>query len=221
MPVDTCTPLCEVADLQNGAFADLAKAFDQQALSDIVIEATRACETEVSRRFVPFTLTESHRAEGIDPDELGGFGSGIPLDLHASLGTSYATALGSGTNLTRRCWLNEHAPLYPEMWQYSGVTVTVTASIGGSNVIQVLRGPVPDTGLLWFQLGTFIPIGSLIEVTYSGGYQTIPADLRRACKFMAASILCRELDPLGSRIGHNPADLEALAVGWLSAYARS
>jgi hypothetical protein len=72
-----------------------------------------------------------------------------------------------------------------------------------------------------FNLGLFIPIGSWIKVTYSGGYTTVPADLVRACKWMAAAIICREIDPMGSSHGHSPAELESLAVGWLSAYQRT
>jgi hypothetical protein len=213
--------LCSPADLQTGAFADLVTAFSDQALNDICAEATRACETEVGRRLVTFTLSESHRAEGIDVDELGVLGSGIPLDLTATLGASYAASLGGGFNLVRRIWLNEHAPLYPDMWSYSNVSITATTSVGGTNVLsKPLAGPLPDTGLVWFQLGTFLPPGTLVVATYSGGYTTIPADLRRAAKYMAAAICVKELDPQAST-GHNAGDLVADAVAWLSPYMRT
>lgn len=218
MPVDNPVPLCTAADLESGAFADLVRGYDPSALSDILAEATRACESECGRRLAPFTLTETCRAEGIDPDELGGLTSGIPLDLSSALGMSYAAALG-GMNLVRRTWLREYAPQFPDMWTYSNVSITIVTSIGGINPAAIMRGPMADSGLIWFRLGTFVPIGSQIEATYSGGYTTIPADLRRAAKYMAAAIVARELDPLGNR-GHTPADLEALAVGWLSDYAR-
>lgn len=215
------TLLCAPQDLQTGAFADLTASFSDQALADICAEATRACETEVGRRLVSFTLTESHRAEGIDVDELGVLGSGIPLDLTATLGASYAASLGGGFNLVRRIWLNEHAPLYPDMWAYSGVTIVATTSVGGTNNVgPALAGPLADSGLVWFQLGTFLPPGTLVRATYSGGYTTIPADLRRAAKYMAASICVKELDPQAST-GHNAADLIQDAVAWLSPYQRS
>jgi hypothetical protein len=218
---DSPTPLCTAADLQSGGFADLVGSFSEQAIDDLCVEASRACETEVTRRLMPFTVTESHRAEGIDVDELGVLGSGIPLDLNATLGASYAASLGGGFNLVRRIWLNECAPLYPDMWTYSNVVARATTSVGGTNTLATpLAGPMPDTGLVWWQLGTFLPPGTLIVVTYSGGYTTVPADLRRAAKYMAASIAVKELDPQAST-GHNAADLVADAVAWLSPYRRS
>src|SRR5690242_8350276 len=138
MAVDTPQPLCTPADLTAGAFADLTRAFSQPALQSICEEASRACETEAGRRFMPFTITEALRADGVDPDELGGFGSGIPLDLNASLGASYANALGTSIgSLVRRLWLTECAPLYPEMWVYSNVSVQATLSIGGTQPCNV------------------------------------------------------------------------------------
>ena len=93
MAVDTPTPLCSAADFQSGPFADLVASYDSGTLAQLCIEASRACETEVTRRLMPFTVTESHRAEGIDVDELGVLGSGIPLDLNATLGASYAASV--------------------------------------------------------------------------------------------------------------------------------
>jgi hypothetical protein len=220
--VDNPTPLCTSAELQTGAFADLTRNFEPEALGEILVEATRACETETGRRLVPFTATESHRAEGVDPDELSATGTGLQLDLQAALGTSYANALGASVGgMVRKLWLREHAAHFPEMWTYSNVHIVIRDAYGGSqNQISPMAGPYPDTGLLWFNIGTFLPIGSIVEVTYSGGYQTIPADLRRACKYMAAAILCRELDP--ERSGqHDPGSLEALAVSWLVPYTRN
>ncbi|MEK6443633.1 hypothetical protein [Pseudonocardia sp. T1-2H] len=218
MNVDEPTPLTSAASFKGSAFEDLTRNFSEDAIDEILIEATRACETEVGRRLVPFTLTETHRAEGIDPDELGAIGSGLQLDLQGSLGASYAAALGSGIGaLVRKVWLRQHATHFPEMWAYSDVTCTVTLSFGGAQTVAPMAGPTNDTGLLWFNVGTFCPIGSLVQVTYSGGYQTIPADLRRAAKYMAAAIFCRELDPERSS-NHDAGSLEALAVSWLEPY---
>ena len=218
MAIDQPTPLCSAGQLGSGAFADLIRAYTGSSLSDILAEATRACETECSRRLVPFTITETHRAEGVDPDEYTD-SANLPLDLQGTLGRSYAANLGAST-LIRHCWLNEYAPQFQDMWAYSNVSITVIRSYGGSQNLTTSNyiGPDADTGHLLFNLGLFIPIGSQINVTYSGGYQTIPADLVRACKWMAAAIVCREIDPMGANHGHSPAELESLAVGWLSAY---
>lgn len=221
MAIDAPTPLCSEGQLKSGAFADLARAYTGSSLPDILIEATRACETECSRRLVPFTITETHRAEGVDPDEYTD-AANLPLDLQGILGRSYASSLGAST-LIRHCWLNEYAPLFQDMWAYSNVSFEIVRSYGGSQDLTTSNytGPDVDTGHVLFNLGLFIPIGSWIKVTYSGGYQTIPADLVRACKWMAAAIICREIDPMGASHGHSPAELEALAVAWLSPYQRT
>lgn len=219
--LDQPIPLASVGQFKSGAFADLATAYEGGSLSDIMLEATRACETETGRRLVPFTLTESHRADGIDPDEYTD-ATNLPMDIIGASGSSYAQSLGANT-LVRHCWLNEYAPHYPDLWTYSDVSIAVTRSIGGTQTFTNAnyKGPDPDTGHVLFNLGQFIPIGSWLYVTYSGGYTTIPADLVRACKWMAAAIVCREIDPMGSSHGHSAAELEGLAVAWLSPYMRT
>lgn len=220
---DTVSPLCSVAQLQEGAFADLTRSFSAQALSDIVIEATRWCETECQRRLAPFTgLTEIHRAEGIDPDEQSAVMGGIPMDIYGSLGASYASALGGVGDMVRHLWLNEHAPVFSEKWQYANVSITVYRSIGGSQVVPLLTGPDPGTGHVWFRLGTFIPLGSILQATYDGGYPSsnTPADLVRAAKFKAAALCCDELDPLQATHGHDAGSLEEKAASALAPYAR-
>lgn len=222
MSVDAPVLLCTPAQLKAGAFADLVQSFSEEALLGILAEATRACETEVGRRLAPFTgLVESHRMDGIDPDEYGD-SAGLPLDLPGALGRSWGAALGSGTNLVRHLWLNQFAPHYPDLWSYTDVQITVSRSYGGGQEFAAgdFIGPEPDSGHVWFRLGTWLPVGSWARVTYSGGYQTIPADLTRACKWMAASICCRELVPLQINAGHDATELEALAVSWLSPYGR-
>lgn len=222
MAADTVTPLCSADQLNEGAFADLFRSYQETALNDLLIEATRACETETQRRLAPFTgMIETIRTDGIDPDEYVDSGA-MPLDLAGSLGRNWAASFGS-TALIRRVHLAEYAPRYPDMWTYSDVNVTVYRSYGGSEVLvpggRVVMGPQPDTGFLWFQLGTFIPGASVLQVTYSGGYATVPADLSRACKYMAASIAVTEIDP-NRETGHQPDDLEAKAVALLAGYAR-
>lgn len=221
MPLDQPIPLCSASQLGSGAFADLVRSYAGGSVAEILFEASRACETECNRRLMPFTITETHRAEGVDPDEYAD-SANLPLDLQGTLGNSYASSLG-GSSLIRHCWLNEYAPLYQDMWTYSNVSFKIVRSYGGSQDLISTNyiGPTVDTGHVLFNLGMFIPIGSQISVTYSGGYTTVPADLVRSCKWMAAAIVCRELDPTGSSHGHSPAELESLAVAWLSPYQRS
>ncbi len=220
MAVDNPPPLCTPADMQSGAFADLVRSFGTQALADMCVEASRECESVANRRFLPFTINESQRAEGVDPEELGGLGPGGLMDYNTAQGVSYANALGGGGGQVRKVWLDECAVRYSEMWAYSGVVVSVTASIGGTNVATPMKGPMADTGLLWFNIGTYCPPGSLIEITYSGGYNPFPASLRRAGKYMTAAIACRELDP-DSGTGHDEGNLQKLAEKALMPYMRS
>ncbi|MCW2901278.1 MAG: hypothetical protein JWO67_3543 [Streptosporangiaceae bacterium] len=220
MPADTPTPLATFEQLNTGAFADLVRDYDASAQTDLMIEATRQCESVADRRLVAFTLTESHRATGVDPDEYAD-SANLPLDIQGTIGRSYAMALGA-TTLVRHVWLNEYAPRYPEFWSYTNIAVKTILSYGGSQDMAVsqLIGPEPDSGHLWFQLGTFLPIGSMIRVTYSGGYTTVPADLVRAGKYMAASIAVRELDPTQAA-GHDPDLLYNDAVKALNPYMRT
>ena len=167
---DSPKPLIDVLALQEGAFADLTRSFSPNALNDIVIEASRACETETGHRLMPFTVTETHRAAGIDPDEFAAVGGGVPMDILGTLGASYAQALGSVGDWVRHVWLHEHPPCYPDMWTWGpgAPTITVTRAIGGAGTPTILLGPT-DEGELWFRMGNFIPVGSRLTVSYSGG----------------------------------------------------
>src|SRR2546421_500780 len=128
--------------MTSGAFADLVRDYrDVPAQGAVLLEATRELEGMCARRLSPFTVTESHRAEGIDPDELNGDAS-VPMDVRSTISMSYATALGGTSNLARQVWLNEYAVRYPEFWQYSNVTVNVVRSYGGSQSgVSLLDGP--------------------------------------------------------------------------------
>jgi hypothetical protein len=218
---DSVIPLCSPAALTEGPFSDLFAGQSDPTISDWLAEATRACEREAGRRLAPFTgLTETHRASAIDPDEYSD-SAGLPMDLQSTLGMSYAGALGA-SNLVRHIWVDQYAPHYQDMWAYTDVSVTIIRSYGGTQVLQptqILNGPEPDTGHLWFQLGLFLPVGSRAQVTYGGGYTiTVPADLTRACKFMTASFALRELDPDDNR--HDPDLLYEDALKILAAYER-
>lgn len=219
MPADATTTLCTWAEFTQGAFADLARNINDPAYqADLLMEGTRLCESVAERRLAPFTVTETHRLSGLDPDEYSD-ASALPLDLPAALGLSYAQALGASL-LVRHCWLNEFAPHYPEMWTYSNITVNISRSFGGGQVLtpNQYRGPAADSGHVWFNLGLFIPIGSYADFTYTAGYTTVPADLRRAAKMMVASILLGEQRPDAN--GRDPQRLTEDAEKLCARYAR-
>lgn len=222
MPADSPTPLATAADMQAGQFADLVRDYTPDALAQLMIEATRQGEGICGRRLAPFTgIPESHRAEGIDPDEYTD-AAALPMDIQGALGRSYANALGAGDQV-RHVWLNEFAPRYPEMWSYSNLTVTILRSYGGSQDVTPasIIGAEPDSGHVWFSLGTFLPIASLIRVSYDGGYATVPADLGRACKLLCAVSVLGEIDPAGAQYGHDRGVLQAQAEAILSNYERT
>lgn len=219
---DTTTPLCTWAQFTEGAFANLARNItDAEVQTDYLMEATRQCEGLAGdRRLAPFTnLVESHRLDGVDPDEYTD-AANLPLDLAGTLGRSYAYSIGAST-LVRHCWLNEYAPRHAEYWTYSNITLTITRSYGGSQNLTVNQyvGPMPDSGHVWFNLGLFIPIGSYGLVTYSGGYTAaIPADLVRAAKYVTAAIVVRETQPTSTQ--HDPEILMKNAARILGTYGR-
>lgn len=221
MVADSPATLCTAAQFTTGPYVDLVRNYSNQGLSDLLTEATRYCESTVGRRLVPFTTTETHRAGGVDPDEYTD-AANLPLDLQGTLGRSYAYAIGAST-LIRHMDVNHYAPHYPELWSYSNVTITVFRSYGGNQQIaptQIVSGPSPDSGHVWFQLGQFIPIGSQFNVTYSGGYTVaIPADLVRAGKLIAAWLAVRELNPEAT--GHDPDQLHNDAMLLLGNYERA
>jgi hypothetical protein len=222
MAADSPVPLATSADMQGGQFADLVRDYSAADLDQLMIEATRVCEGIAGRRLAPFTgVPETHRATGIDPDEYTDAAS-VPLDLAGSLARSYSNALGAGDQV-RHVWLNEFAPRYPEMWTYSNVQVTILRSYGGSQAMAPASviGAEPDSGHIWFTLGTFLPLGSLIRVIYDGGYTTVPADLARASKLEAAVLVLGEIDPAGTQFGHDPGALHTQAENILTRYQPS
>jgi hypothetical protein len=123
----------------------------------------------------------------------------------------------------RHCWLNEYAVRHAEYWRYANLNITLIRSYGGTQEVTAaqLLTTSTDTGHVFFQLGLFLPVGTTIQLAYDGGYQTVPADLVRACKYMAASIAVTELDPLLQAHGHDPDVLRAKAEVILDAFMRS
>ena len=217
---DTPVPLCSAEQWADSGFSDLTAEYSPSALNDLLLEGTRLCEEEAGRRLAPFTTTETHRAEGMDPDEYAD-SANMPMDIYGSLGVSYAQALGS-TSLVRHCWLHQNPPHYPEFWEYSDVSIEIIRSYGGSQSVsqaQILDGP-DDTGHIWFQLGLYLPVGSRARVTYGGGYTlTTPGSLVRAAKYMNAYLVVRELDP--DSTAHDPDLLREDAIEILSKWGRA
>lgn len=219
MAQDTPIPLATAADFNEGAFANLATGYTGQALTRIMLTATRACESACDRRLAPFTgLTETLRASGVDvEDALDAY---VPLDPSSQMGLSRAQSLGSGL-LTRHFWVREHPARYPDMWSGSIQSISVFRSFSGQQAVNVPSVQFEfDTGHVRFQLGTFIPAGSTIAVVYSGGYTTVPSDLVEACRFMAASTIVKQLDPVDGRSGHDPDALRAEAMEMLAPFVR-
>ena len=221
MAADSPVPLATSADMQAGQFADLVKDYSAESLDQLMVEATREAEGICGRRLAPFTqLPESHRATGIDPDEYAD-SANLPMDLQGTLGRSYAMALGA-SSLVRHCWLNEYAPRHADLWQYANLNISIVRSYGGTQTVTAaqLLSTDNDTGHVFFQLGLFLPVGTNIRISYDGGYQTIPADLGRACKYLAACTALSEIDPAGAQFSHDPGELEARAERILAAYMR-
>lgn len=218
MPADLPTTLCTWPQLAEGAFANLVQGYQGTAQTNLLAEATRMCESACDRRFVPFTnVVETQRADALDvEDALDAY---VPLDPTSQLGFSRAMSLGS-TLLVRHFWVRERPARYPEFWNGSITGITLRRSFSGTqDVVTSQIQYEPDTGHVRFQLGTFVPPGTTIVCTYSGGYTTIPADLIRACKYMAASIAVRELDPM-QNAGHDPDLLRTDALDALAPYVR-
>jgi hypothetical protein len=217
---DGGTPLITWPQFTQGAFADLARGYiDPTAQAEILLEATRMCENYTDRRLAPFTgLVETCRADALDvEDALDAY---VPLDPTSQLGFSRAASLGS-TLLVRHYWVRSWPPRLPEYWTGSLQSVSLLRSFSGAQVVDPSTLQYePDTGHVRFQLGTFVPPGTTVVSTYSGGYATTPADLARACKYMAASIVASELDPMIDQ-GHDPDVLASKAEVILEMYERT
>lgn len=219
MAVDSPTPLASVAQFLEGPFANLTSGFSPQAQANIMLYATRACEAACDRRLAPFTsIIETQRAESMDVEDA--LDSYVPLDPTSQLGFSRAQSLGS-TLLVRHFWVREHPARFQEMWTGSINAINLFRSYSGQQSVSMNTVQYePDTGHVRFQLGTFVPAGTTIQVSYSGGYSTIPGDLVEACKFLAASIAVKELDPVDGRSGHDPDALRTEAIEMLAPYVR-
>lgn len=218
MAVDSVIPLATSTEMQEGPFANLVSGYSQGAIDTLMQRATRMCESLCDRRLAPFqNIVETSRAQALDvEDALDAY---VPLDPTSQLGFSRALSLGS-TLLVRHFWVRHNPPLYPEMWAGSLASITLYRSFSGVQIVNISQTQYEsDTGHVRFQLGTFVPPGTTIQVVYSGGYTTVPADLVQACKTMAASIVVRELDPVQAG-AHDPDLLRMDAEQMLDPYMR-
>lgn len=218
---DTATPLATRDDFMSfPGMALLVRDMEVSAVDRLMIRATRSIESRCDRRLAPFTITETARAEGVDTADTA-VDAGWPLDLIAALGRSEAMAYGT-TTLVRDLWLRQYAPVWPDLWAYSDISVQLARTYGDTeNVLaSSLEGPEADTGHLRFRLGTFIPVGTTIRVTYSGGYTTIPDDLNTACCYQAAKFAVRFAEP-ENRQGMSVVGLDDAMMDCLAPFIRS
>lgn len=190
--------LASVADLQR-RYPELVVDLEPTTLADLLVEATTHLEDRTGRRLAPFTgHIYQDRLFGIDPAEYGN-NADMPMDIYGSLGLSQAVALGAST-LVRHFWLDQFAPVYPELWTYNIQSMEIYRTYGDHQPIDFAHGGIvgPDVtdGHVWIRLGTFAPEGTRIKVVYDGGYTNgIPASLRRACLFQTAKFIILEFEP--------------------------
>lgn len=197
---ETVSPLATPQDfVEFGSNAELVQnqeIWTPAALLNHMKRATRSVESRCERRLAPFTgLVESCRAEGVDIEQVGA--ALFPLDLQGALGRSTAAAYGT-VNLVRDFWLREFPPNYTELWSYDITSFEIIRFWGDSQFVtpDSLEGPQPDSGHLRVQLGTFLPIGSTVIITYSGGYTAgVPDDLNLACVLQAIKLLLIGAEP--------------------------
>ena len=220
VPADPIT-LATAADFTK-RYPSLAQDKDTVLLEEFAVEATDHIEDLVGRRLAPFqNQIWQDRLFGIDSQEYGQAES-APMDWAGSLGASYANALGS-SQLVRHFWLDNFAPAHPELWTYDVQSITLYLTYGNSLSVPLenLRGPDVTDGHIWFPIGTFAPIGTRIEVIYSGGYTVaIPPALKRACLMQMAKFVIVDNEPQ-MRSGMNTDELDMQITSLLAPWARA
>ena len=212
MAADSPTPLATVAQMQEGPFGDLVRDYSAQALSDLMVQATRAVEDATGRRLAPFTLTESQRMTALDVED--GLTEGMPLPNAAQISAEYGQARGVG-NLVRHFWVRHYPPHYPDLWSPAAQisALNVAWSFGGTTAVAPTSLQYePDTGHVRFLIGTFVPPGSTATYTYTGGYSTTPAGLLRATLMQAAVLALEDLNPEGGEAHETLAGRLELAI---------
>lgn len=207
-------------------FPMLAEDLEPEVIAEILVEATAQIEDITSRRLAPFTdIIYEDVLYGLSPDEYGDASIGMPISMAGSLGTSFANALGAN-DLVRHFWLPEFAPTYSELWSYDISSMNLYLTYGNAQPIVTdpaagaILGPEVNSGHVWLRLGTFAPVGSRIQVVYSGGYtQGIPPSLSRACLFQAAQFSMLEAEPQ-TRAHMSHEDLEMMIAKLVAPWVR-
>lgn len=223
MPTLAPGTLMSTTDLSGGAVASITSFYDPAYLQTMISRASRAVESKCGRRLAPFTVTESHMASGVDINGVGSAGDALPMSLAGSLGLDRARAYGATSGSVRDVWLEQWAPRYPELWTYSNMSVTLQRALDDVQQIAspLINLPAVDTGHLRLRLGTYCPPGTIINVTYSGGYTVaIPDDLVEACRLQLIKMLILENEPQ-NRPGLDTADLDGEILGYLAEYMRT
>lgn len=217
------TPLATVDDFlgfaSNQELAQNEERWSPSNINRLLLRATRAIETRCDRRFAPFTLTETTRAEGVANDSSPN--DDVPLDLRGALGRAQSMAFGA-TALVRDFWLSQYAAAYQDLWTYTVTQIQLVTAYGGTETIPPtsIEGPEPDTGHLRLLLGAFCPPGTTVRFTYSAGYTVeIPDDLVQACIYQAMKIVLIGNEPY-ARDGLSADILESELLMTLLPYVR-
>jgi hypothetical protein len=195
----TTSALLTDVQFEMGPFKSLVRDYSSAEKANLMLRASRAVETMCNRRLAPFTgLTETEQLFAITVDDQ--IRPTEPMEQMATLGYSRAASLDTGV-LVRHHYLKQYPPLYPDLWLSntgtSVTSITVYRTFSGSESVDPTTIQYePDTGHVRFALGTYLPPGSTVAVTYSGGYTVgIPDDLVEATKLMAARLAILELEP--------------------------
>jgi hypothetical protein len=164
-----------------------------------MVRASRAVESMCRARLAPFTgLVESHRAIMLDTAGASA-GGGMLLNQQAQLAEDFASFVGGASSLVRYVRLDQQPPLYADMWVGSVSSVQVFLNPAGTQILDGASGPIDffaDIGLVRFQFGTYVPVGSMVRTIYGGGYQpAVPDDLVQATTLKAAVIAVNEITP--------------------------
>lgn len=212
----TFTPLATSTDFNASAYADMAAHITTAELTRIMVAATRTCENACGRRLAPFDqLVETTRLQDGDVEDV--LPVGLPLPMQAQMGIDYANAL-SMPALVRFFQVRNYPGTFPDLWTgaIESFTISWSVQISPFTVPAQAIQFFPDTGLGTFNIGTFVPPGATGVITYSGGYTTVPDDLKQAALDMAAWHLARMLDP--NSFDRDPDKLRDEALKILVAY---
>jgi len=196
------TPLASYADLSAGPLVAITSSFTGGEQTNLMTRASRALEVQAGRRLAQFSgLVETHTLQALDIDDAE-VGAYVPLPESAVMGISRAQSLGI-SNLVRHLWLNQYpGDLWPELWLNATsplsniASIVVYRSFSGSETLDVSALQYEsDKGHIRLALGTFAPQGSTAVITYSGGYATVPDDLKQLAIFKATEMALLDLDP--------------------------